>query len=209
MLALLLADGRTPSGGAAHSGGLEAALAGGLSDIPGFMLARLRTIGRVEAAAAVLAAGADTLAELGTLEDKLAARTPSATARDASRRLGLALLRTGRRLFAGHELLEAYDGVRTLRPIALGVVGAAAGLEPLEIARLSLYEDAATVAAAAPKLLAVDAVDASAWVAGCGPAIEALAREAAAIRALPATATPLLDLRAERHANDTRRLFAS
>jgi urease accessory protein len=208
MLALLLADGRTPSGGAAHSGGLEAADLESPA-VPQFMLARLRTVGRVEAAAAVLAGDARTLDRLAVLEDELAARTPSEAARAASRRLGLGLLRTGRRLFPGHALLDAYEGARTARPIALGVVAAAARLAPLEIARLSLYEDAATVAAAAPKLLAIDATDASAWVASCAPAIEELAREAAIARELPATSTPLLDLRAQRHAHDTRRLFAS
>jgi urease accessory protein len=199
MLALLLADGRTPTGGYAHSGGLEPSGLGA-AEIPGFIAARLRTVGRVEAAAAVLAARG---APLGELAAELAARTPSAAAREASLRLGRALLRTGRVLFGD---LPDFDGAR---PLALGIVGAAAGLAPVEIARLSLYEDAATVAAAAPKLQAIDAVQASAWVAAAGPLIESLAAEAALAQELPATAAPLLDLRAERHAHDTRRLFAS
>jgi urease accessory protein len=199
MLALLLADGRTPTGGYAHSGGLEPAGIGA-ADIPAFIAARLRTVGRVEAAAAVLASrGGD----LDALAAELAARTPSAASRAASLRLGRALLRTGRALFPGLPELDA------ARPIVLGVIGAAAGLEAVEIARLSLYEDAATVAAAAPKLLALDAVEATGWVAAAGPLIDSLATEAAAARDLPAAAAPLLDLRAERHANDTRRLFAS
>jgi urease accessory protein len=199
MLALLLADGRTPTGGYAHSGGLEPS---GLAAaaVPGFIAARLRTVARVEAAAAVLASrGGD----LDALAAELAARTPSAAAREASRRLGAALLRTGRALFPDLPHVVA------ARPIVLGVLGARAGLEPVEIARLSLYEDAATVASAAPKLLPVDAVDATAWVAAAAPLIEALATEAAGVSALPAATAPLLDLRAERHANDTRRLFAS
>jgi urease accessory protein len=206
MLALLLADGRTPTGGHAHSGGLEPALAAGLRDVPALIAARLRTVGRVEATAAVLAAAAGSLEVLASLEAELAARTPSEAAREASRRLGLALLRTGRRVFPDAPLVHAYDGPR---PLALGVVGAAARLAPVEIARLSLYEDAATVAAAAPKLLAIDAADASAWVAAVAPAIDAIAREAATLRELPAAAAPLLDLRTERHRHDTRRLFAS
>jgi urease accessory protein len=199
MLALLLADGRTPTGGYAHSGGLEPAGIGA-AEIPAFIAARLRTVGRVEAAAAVLASRGADLDELAAV---LAARTPSAAAREASLRLGRALLRTGRVLFPDLPEVDA------ARPIVLGVVGAAAGLAAVEIARLSLYEDAATVAAAAPKLMPVDAVQASAWVAAAGPLIEALAAEASAARELPATAAPLLDLRAERHAHDTRRLFAS
>jgi urease accessory protein len=206
MLALLLADGRTPTGGHAHSGGLEPALAAGPVDVPAFVAARLRTVARAEATAAALASRARTLGALAALEDDLAARTPSAASREAARRLGLALLRTARVLFPGDALLAAYSGPR---PIALGVVGAAAQLTPVEVARLSLYEDAATVAAAAPKLLAVDAADAVGWVAGVAPLIAALADEAAAARELPAATAPLLDLRAERHAHDTRRLFAS
>jgi urease accessory protein len=210
---LLLADGRTPTGGYAHSGGLEAA---GLraEDVPAFLAARLATVGRVEAVAAVLAARARGTAELLTLEDEVAARTPSAAAREAARTLGLALLRTGRRLWPSDELLRAYAGeaVTAARPVALGVVAAAGGLVGVAVARLALYDDAATVASAAPKLLSVDAADAAAWLAALGPAIEARAAEAAAqavLGTLPATATPLLDLRAERHLHDTRRLFAS
>jgi urease accessory protein len=206
MLALLLADGRTPTGGHAHSAGLEPALAAGVTGVPGFIVARLRTVGRVEAAAAVLASRARTLDALDALESQLAARTPSQAAREASRRLGLALLRTGRALFPDDPLVAACSGPR---PIALGVVGAAARLAPLEIARLSLYEDAATVAAAAPKLLALDAAEASGWVASAAPVIEALAGAAAEAGELPAATAPLLDLRTERHAHDTRRLFAS
>jgi urease accessory protein len=199
MLALLLADGRTPTGGYAHSGGLEPSGLG-VADVPAFIAARLRTVGRVDAAAAVLAArGADRPA----LAAELAARTPSAAAREAALRLGRALARTGRALFPSLPELDF------ARPIVLGVIGAAAGLDPVAIARLSLYEDAATVAAAAPKLMAVDAVEATAWVAGVAPLIDALAREAAGATELPAAAAPLLDLRAERHAHDTRRLFAS
>jgi urease accessory protein len=206
MLALLLADGRTPTGGHAHSGGLEPALADGPLDVPAFIAARLETVARVEATAAALASRARTLDALRALEAELAARTPSAAARETARRLGLALLRTARTLFPDDPLLAAYAGPR---PLVLGVAGAAARLSPLDIARLSLYEDAATVAAAAPKLLAVDAADASGWVAAVAPRVEALAAEAAAATELSAATAPLLDLRAERHAHDTRRLFAS
>jgi urease accessory protein len=174
--------------------------------VPRFIAARLHTVGRVEATAAALASRARTLTDLRALEDELAARTPSEAARAASRRLGLALLRTARALFPRDALVAAYAGPR---PIALGVVGAAAGLDPVAVARLSLYEDAATVAAAVPKLLAVDAAEAAGWVAAAAPPIEALAARAAAATELPAATAPLLDLRAERHAHDTRRLFAS
>jgi urease accessory protein len=107
-------------------------------------------------------------------------------------------------------LLSAYAGASSLtfRPIALGVVGAAGGLEPLACARASLYDDAATVAAAAVKLLPLDAAVASGWLVAVGPSIEALALEAAD-GALVSTSTPLLDRRALEHANTERRLFVT
>ncbi|MDJ0106228.1 urease accessory protein, partial [Rhodococcus erythropolis] len=53
---MLLADGRLPTGGHAHSSGLEPALAGGLlqSQVPDFIRGRLETVGLVEAAATVV-----------------------------------------------------------------------------------------------------------------------------------------------------------
>jgi urease accessory protein len=214
VLAMLLADGRTPSGGHAHSGGLEPALAAGPTAVPELIAARLRTVARVEAVAAVLAAAAPDVGRLLDLEAEIAARTPSEAARDASRRLGLSLLRTARRLWPDAALLREYEAatVVTARPVVLGAAGAAAGLGPVDVATLSLYEDAATVAAAAPKLLPLDPADAAAWLAAAAPAIELEAPRAvaaAALGTLPATATPLLDLRAEHHRHDTRRLFAS
>ncbi|MDQ6807655.1 MAG: urease accessory protein UreF, partial [Actinomycetota bacterium] len=70
VLELVLADARTPSGGHAHSGGLEAAIDAGLSldQVPAFIRARLRTVGRCEAALAFRAAAASTLAELLALD---------------------------------------------------------------------------------------------------------------------------------------------
>lgn len=63
---LVLADGRLPAGGHAHSGGLEAAVTGGrLTDLPGladFLRGRLATTGRV---GAVFAAAACTAAAPG------------------------------------------------------------------------------------------------------------------------------------------------
>ncbi len=208
-LELLLADGRTPTGGFAHSGGLEAA---GLTarEVPHFIRARLRTVGLIDAAVAARAAAGDDPREL---DDAWAARTPVPAVRDAGRRLGRALLRLSLRLWPD-TALEPYAAVSALtpRPVVLGLAGSAAGMEPLAVARLSLYDDAATVVSAAPKLLAVDALDATAWLAGVAPLIDALAARAAAIGPtdpLPAPSTPLLDRRAFAHNLEERRLFVS
>jgi urease accessory protein len=211
VLELLLADARTPSGGYAHSGGLEAALADGVCDVPGFIRARLHTIGRCQAAIAARATACGSLDELLELDGEAAARTPVAALRAADRRLGLGLLRTAGVLWPGDELLAGYRAASRLTPraVALGAVCRSAGLDPGAAARLSLYEDAASVAAAAVKLTALDAAAASGWVAGLAGEIEALASAAARPGPLPSTATPLLDQRALVHAAGDGRLFAS
>ena len=208
-LELLLADGRTPTGGFAHSGGLEAC-ALTAREVPHFIRARLRTVGLIDAAVAARAAAGDDPREL---DDAWAARTPVPAVRDAGRRLGRALLRLSLRLWPG-TALEPYAAASSLtpRPVVLGLAGSAAGMEPLAVARLSLYDDAATVVSAAPKLLAVDALDATAWLAGVAPLIDALAARAVAIGPtdpLPAPSTPLLDRRAFAHNLEERRLFVS
>ena len=209
VLELLLADGRTPSGGYAHSGGLEAALAEGLEDLPGFIRARLHTVGRCQAALAAAAAGTGDLSSLLLLDAEAAARTPVPAVRAADGQLGRGLLRTAVALCPHDALLAAYRAASELTPraVALGAVCRAAGLDAVAAARLSLYEDAAAVAAAAVKLTPLDAARASAWVAQLAGEIEALA--AAAPGRLPSTATPLLDRRALDFAAREGRLFAS
>lgn len=221
VLDLLLSDSRTPSGGYAHSGGLEAAVADGLSsgsEVLAFMRARLATVGRMEAAFAASACGCSSLSGLLELDLELAARTPAEPLRRASRLLGRGLLRTASVWFPRFALLGGYREASALspRPVALGVVAQAGGLPPLDAARASLYDDAATVAAAAVKLLPLDAAIASGWVLALGVEIDSLAEavgsEPARFQAgmcLPSTATPLLDRGAMTHATTERRLFVS
>ncbi|HMC80052.1 MAG TPA: urease accessory UreF family protein, partial [Acidimicrobiia bacterium] len=83
---LLLADGRFPGGGHAHSGGLEPAVADGavedLASLESFLAGRLLTTGEVDAwLAAAACAGADPL----ELDAEADARCPSAALRQASR----------------------------------------------------------------------------------------------------------------------------
>jgi len=215
VLELLLADARTPSGGFAHSGGLESALAAGAvrgtAGVPAFIAARLETVGRCDAALAAAACRTAAVAALLALDDEALARIPSPPLRRASGRLGRALLRTARIVWPGDARLAACAAASeaTPRPVALGVSAAAAGMAPAQAARLSHYEDAATVASAAVKLLAVEAAETAGWVAALAPRIAALAEEAAAASALPSTATPLLDARAARHDLTEGRLFAT
>ncbi len=217
--ALLLADARTPTGGYAHSGGLEAAVADGLApaEVPAFVRGRLHTVGLAGAAlsaAATRAAVSGDLDGLLVLDGEAAARCPSPALRRAASALGRSLLRTAAVLWPADRVLPAYRDASpaTPRPVALGVAAAAAGLAPVEAALVALHEDAATVAAAAVKLLPVDAAAATAWVAALADEIEELARRAAprcAPAALPSAATPLLDLRSEEHDARPARLFAT
>ena len=210
---LMLADSRTPTGGYAHSGGLEAAVEAGLSvaGIPEFVRGRLRTVGFVEAGLASVAVGAPDVSELLELDLEWAARTPAAPLRNAGRQLGLALLRVARAWWPAHELIRSYERFSELfaRPVVLGLVAGSGALDPFRTARLSLYEDAAGVIAAAVKLLPVDTAVVSAMLAGMVDELEDLAAGAAAAGREVSTCTPMLEIQALGHANQQRRLFAS
>ena len=214
VLDLMLADGRTPTGGYAHSGGLESMLAGcgPASDVPRFIAARLATVASVDAALAVAGLAAESVDRLLELDLEWAARTPAEPLRRAASSLGRGLLRSSAVWFGPQPLLDGYRAASELtpRPVALGAGARVGGLTPVAVARASLYDDAASVAAAAVKLMALDAAVACGWVLALGPQIDAVAAEAARDAAqIPSTSTPLLDRRAINHANTERRLFAS
>jgi urease accessory protein len=212
--ALLLADSRTPSGAYAHSGGLEAAVRAGLraDGVPAFLRGRLRSVAFSESALTAFAvrAGGDG-AVLDALDREAMARVVSPVLRDVASALGRAVLRTGLQLFPSSAAIGAYRerSTSTPRPVALGVVCGAAGLGPADAALVALYDDAATVAAAAVKLLPLDAGVAAGWVAQIGPELEELARDAAAAPEPPSVCAPLIEMRSLVHAADRGRLFAS
>jgi urease accessory protein len=226
LMELLLADGRTPTGSFADSGGLEPLLAEcpvatPALDAPGgllerFTLARLASVGLCDAAVAVRAARWGTVEELLALELEWAARCPSPALRAAAGRTGYGLLRTARTWWPGEDLLTGYARASALtpRPVVLGAVARTGGLiEPARIARLSLYEDLAAVLAAAVKLAPLDAAACGAVALRLAEQIEniccAAARAGSGDGELPSVGTPLLELRAERHARLEGRLFAS
>jgi urease accessory protein len=214
ILEMLLADSRFPAGGYAHSLGLEEAVAGGLraGEVPAFAAARLRLVAEAEARVAVAARRGHE--PLDQLDREWAARCPSPVLRAASRRLGAQLLRSAAVVFDDPGI-DAYRrrSASTPRPVALGVVGAAAGLDDEAVARLSLYDDAATVTSAALKLLPLDPAVATRWLAELAPAIAAAARRTAADRRpvaeQPPPAAPALELAAAVHVERRERLFAS
>jgi urease accessory protein len=100
----------------------------------------------------------------------------------------------------------------TPRPVALGVLGAAAALQPRDLAVISLYDDLAGVASAAVKLLPIDSVTALSWVVAMGPDLERAAGDAAAPRpaaALWSASSVLVDLRSVDHRTNEGRLFVT
>jgi urease accessory protein len=214
---LILADGRFPAGGHAHSGGVEAAVQAGRVDgvetLAGFCRGRLHTAGLVSAAlAASAAAGADPL-ELDALAD---ARTPSPALRATARRLGRQMMRAARAIWPGSEL-DVLAGARPRgahQPVVLGVAARSAGLGAEDAAFCSAYESAGGPVTAAVRLLGLDPFEATAVLARLAPEIDEVVTEAvraaqAGTQALPTASAPLLDITAEAHASWPVRLFAS
>ncbi|WP_331749360.1 MULTISPECIES: urease accessory UreF family protein [unclassified Streptomyces] len=218
---LLLADGRFPAGGHAHSGGVEAAVANGAvhdtDSLEAFCRGRLHTVGLTAAGlAAAAAAGYDPL----LLDEAADARTPTPALRTVARRLGRQMLRAARATFPSEQLeqLAAARPQGAHQPVVLGLAALAAGLAPVDAAHAVAYENTGGPATAAVRLLSLDPLDASGLLARLAAEMDcvaAAAAEAAAriategVDALPSASAPLLDITAEQHAAWTVRLFAS
>ncbi|MEU4168756.1 urease accessory UreF family protein [Streptomyces sp. NPDC026665] len=218
---LVLADGRFPAGGHAHSGGAEAAVRAGritgAASLEDFCRGRLHTSGLVSAAlAAAGALGVDPVA----LDAAADARTPSLALRVAARRLGRQLLRAARATWPSAELdalaREFPKGAH--QPVVLGVAARAAGLGPEDAAYCSAYECVSGPASATVRLLSLDPFDATGALARLAPELDLVAHAAASaarrvldegVEALPAASAPLLEIGAEAHAAWPVRLFAS
>ncbi len=140
---LLLADSRLPTGGHAHSGGVEAAVERGLlrdeADLALFLAGRLRGSGPVIAAVAVAGFLLAADSEWARWDAAVSARTPSAAMREASRAQGAALLRTARRVWPSAALDALGQVGRPHHPLVLGAVVAAVGDGPDAAALLVLH----------------------------------------------------------------------
>jgi urease accessory protein len=216
---LLLADGRFPAGGHAHSAGVESACASGaihdVRSLTDFVRGRLHTAGRVEAAFAAAAARDEH--EVATLDGALDARIASPRLREVSRALGRQALRAGERVWPDERLLALRASSPPTGPhqaIAYGVIADAAGIDAGGAAQIVLHGLATACATAAVRLLGIDPFDVHAMLAAFGSDLDALAARAvieagAAIDDLPATSGPLVEILAEDHATWEVRLFAS
>jgi urease accessory protein len=218
---LVLADGRFPAGGHAHSGGAEEAVKAGrirgAASLADFCRGRLHTAGSVAAALSAAAAlGIDPV----TLDRAADARTPSPALRVAGRKLGRQLMRAARATWPSAELdvlaREFPKGAH--QPVVLGLTARAAGLGPVDAAYCAAYESVSGPAGATVRLLSLDPFDATGVLARLAPEVDRVvdrAVEAArrvvdeGVDALPAGSAPLLEIGAEAHAAWPVRLFAS
>ncbi len=225
---LLLADSRLPAGGHAHSGGVEAAVGAGLvhdeQSLLDFLDGRLQTAGLVAAALAAAACAAVTgVPGAGPVEPPLAgsrlaaldaeadARTPSPALRAASRAQGRALLRAAAALVSAPLPVGRPDPHHA---VVLGATAAALGLPPHQAGLLAASAAVSGPASAALRLLGLDPLGVTRVQAELAGAIDRVARVVARCpgsggERLPASAAPMLDLLAERHAARQVRLFAS
>ncbi len=223
---LLLVDGRTPNGGHAHSGGLEAAVASGLvgdaSSLHGWLTGRLETVGRVDAAFAaawwaLAIAGQVVGPEWTGLVEEYWARTPAAALRDASRAQARGFLRAGRAMWPGPGVTaaSAVPGGAPW-PLAFAAVAADAGVGLEELTLGAALAAVTGPAWAATRLLGLDPYQVARCLADLAVRVERVAsasrrwgRPGLDLTDFPAGSAPLLDIGAERHALMEVRLFAS
>lgn len=216
---LLLADGRLPAGGYAHSGGLEPAVrAGRVTDMAGleaFLIGRAETAGLIAAAfaaAACVRAARGDLSDLPELEIELDARIPSPELRKVSRDLGRQLRRAMEAIHP--HAIHAGLGTAPHQPMVMGAAAAGFGLDPYAAALAILHENNAGAAAAAAKVMRVDPFHVHAILARMTARLDRLAGIAAQaadgpLADLPAPGAPLSDIAAEHHRRSDVRLFAS
>ncbi|HEX7352271.1 urease accessory UreF family protein [Brachybacterium sp.] len=211
-VALLLADSRLPAGAHVSSNALEAALRDGLApaDVAGYVASRIRTVVLVEAGTAVVARALGPASDLDRLRAEWAARTPSRAQREVAGALGDGLRRAADVLWPGAVPVPARRDGPWPRPIVLGLVAAAAGLEAEDLVRLIAYDDAQTIASALLKLEPGDPRAAAALVLEACALLEPRVAELAALTDpthIPCAGAPLTEGWSEAQSELPRRLF--
>ena len=221
-VAAVLADGRFPSGGHAHSSGFEAATA--LADLTDaavfddFMRGRLATTGSTEAhlVAAVGRRLATDTVDWTEADSEIGARIVSPALRSVSRALGRQWIRAARGVWPGPAVEAAAashpDGPHQAAAIAATFHGA--GLDVRAGVTLHLHHLVATVSTAAVRLHGLDPYEAQRRQFATIPlraqiTESAVATAATPWRDLPAWSGPLTEICAEVHAATDGRLFQS
>ena len=215
---MLLGDSRFPTGGHAHSGGVESVHHHGwltsVDDLEVFIDGRLATGALTDATCA--AAVCHGVFDVGDFDHEMEVRTLSPRARSISRSLGRQLLRVGSRAWPELDVvrLRSVHADGPMQPVALGAVARAAGLGPREAALCSLHHMVGTHTTAAVRLLGLDPFDVQALAARLAPRLDEIAdiawrNSTVAPSGLPAVAGLLTDILAEDHSTWEVRLFAS
>ena len=214
LAALLLADGRLPTGGHVHSAGVESAVADGrivdVDTLGAYLRGRLHTAGLTDAslaAAMVLQPHA-----VDRLDAEADARIAVPELRAASRRLGRQLTRVASRCWPHPVLATLTDEPH--QSVALGAVGVAAGIDALTVAGIAIHHATVTPAQSAVRLLGLDPFAVAALTATMAAEGELIALEAVLagggpIEDLPARTGPVVDIAAATHASLTTRLFVT
>lgn len=228
LTAFLLADGRFPAGGHAHSAGMEAAVRDGrvrdLATAVAYVRGRLFTAGLTDASLAVATAvrldpratEAERALLLRAVDDEAEARIAPPPLRVASRRLGRQLVRVSARCWpdAGIAPVVVRLGRDPHQACAWGLVASAAGLAPPSLATLVVHHAVSTPAQAAVRLLGLDPFAVAAALAALASEGEAVARDAVArgrgpLPDLPAATGPVVEVAAIEHATWTSRMFTT
>jgi urease accessory protein len=214
-LVLQLADATFPSGGFAHSGGLEAALQSGALDAPDalerYLDDALRQAGHMTLP--FVAAAHDAPERLGELDLAHDAALANRVLNRASRSQGRAHLGACVRSFGGDRLQELRDaaghGPRHLAPV-FGATLAALDVERDATLRLHLHGVARGLVSAAVRLALVGPAEGQRLHASAAPTLETVLRECSGLDVTTQTQTaPLHELLAGGHELLYSRLFAS
>jgi urease accessory protein len=220
---LQFGDSAFPTGGYAHSFGLESYCQAGIvrdgEGVTRFLVAHLEGSAgpsdATAAAAAVLALRADDLDGCRRLDETLEATKVVREFREGSRQMGRQTLRVAAALTGNPRLATYRDEVASGRApghhaVAFGMAGGSLGWTSLETASAFLYSTSALLAAAALRLLPMGQLEGQRVLWGLGPRIERLAREAAARDPEDLWSfTPGIDIQGMRHETLEARLFRS
>lgn len=216
---LHLCDSLFPTGGFAHSDGLEAATTEGtvasVDDLRQWIDVLLHeSLGRSEAVAVVLAWRAyaeNRLDDLVELDAEVHALRPSSTGRAASRAMGTRLVRTWREIHP-EIALERLAGMRLTLPVAFGSVAASAGIDARTAAEGFIYTRLAATVSSAMRLMSIGQNEAHTLLA------RTLAHVPSTLDAIddriargwrPGVFTPALDIAAMSQQHVRSRLFLS
>jgi len=216
-------DSAFPTGGYAHSFGLESyCQAGIVRDAEGvkrFLATLLEgATGPCDATAAscaVYAIQTGELDECRRLDETLEAMKPVREFREGSRQMGRQTLRVAAALTGDARLATYLEEVSTGQApghhgVAFGMAGGLLGWTRLEAATTFLYSTAALLVAAALRLLPMGQLEGQRVLWSLHPLIERLARDAAAREAGDLWSfTPGVDIQGMRHERLEARLFRS